>query len=37
MAELVSRAELVEVAGGHLVDPAHPAVLAFIDGVAAER
>jgi pimeloyl-ACP methyl ester carboxylesterase len=37
MAELVPRAELVEVTGGHLVDPAHPAVLAFIDGVAAER
>jgi len=37
MAELVPDAELVEVPGGHLVDPAHPAVLAFIDRVAAKR
>jgi pimeloyl-ACP methyl ester carboxylesterase len=36
MAELVPGAELVEVPGGHLVDPAHPAVLAFIDGVAGQ-
>jgi pimeloyl-ACP methyl ester carboxylesterase len=34
MAELVPDAELVDVPGGHLVDPAHPAVLAFIDRVA---
>jgi pimeloyl-ACP methyl ester carboxylesterase len=34
MAELVPGAELVDVPGGHLVDPAHPSVLAFIDRVA---
>jgi pimeloyl-ACP methyl ester carboxylesterase len=34
MAKLVPNAELIDVPGGHLIDPAHPAVLDFIGRVA---
>jgi pimeloyl-ACP methyl ester carboxylesterase len=35
MAEAMPRARVKWVAGGHLIDPAHPAVLAFVDEVLA--
>jgi esterase len=37
MAAAMPSARVERVEGGHLVDPAHPAVLAFVDEVLAER
>lgn len=33
VASTIPAARLVRVAGGHLIDPAHPVVLAFLDEV----
>jgi hypothetical protein len=37
MAEVVPNARMVRVGGGHLVDPAGPEVLAFIEEVLETR
>jgi pimeloyl-ACP methyl ester carboxylesterase len=37
LAAAIPTARVARVAGGHMIDPAHPAVLAFIDEVTAPR